>query len=397
MHCNRRPHDRAGWSVASVLAIAGMLPSQRTWVVDAENRAGADFVAMQPAFDAASHGDTILVRSSNLRYAGGSVHKGVTVLGDGAWAGGVQLSSELRVHSLPADRRFVMKRVDGWFIANAAALTFTGNSGTIHLEDVAMRFPFPGPVEPNSVSIHDCRYLTWVRGGAMTIDSRSATIVATEVLVGASDRTSGHVWTDVGSRITLANSRVAGRSGVYGTFCQVLQTPGPAMSLTGSVLTVTGEQSAVLGGQLSATWCSTSEATAINATASWLFRARPQRIGSVVGTLTTQDVPWPALSATGAKPGEEFQAVLAGPSEASSAAVLVSLPVPAQPTPFGELGLDLGFYVVLQQSALPPAGSLRIAFRVSTVFPHGLPWAVQGVTLSPNGLGLSNPAVVVLH
>jgi hypothetical protein len=60
-------------------AFAAALSAQTTWIVDASNGPGTNFTEIQPAVDAASAGDVILVRPGT--YAPISVSKGVAILG----------------------------------------------------------------------------------------------------------------------------------------------------------------------------------------------------------------------------------------------------------------------------------------------------------------------------
>ena len=50
-------------SLAATLFLAGAPAAQRTWIVDQKKGPGYDFVAIQPAIDAARHGDIIRVRN----------------------------------------------------------------------------------------------------------------------------------------------------------------------------------------------------------------------------------------------------------------------------------------------------------------------------------------------
>src|SRR5262245_35352608 len=104
------PNVRFAVPLLSLVLPLACLRAQRDWTVDVENRPGADFVALQAACDAASPGDRLLIRGSSQPYAGATTSKGLTVLGEAAPAS-VQLSSELRVHSLPPGQRFVLENV----------------------------------------------------------------------------------------------------------------------------------------------------------------------------------------------------------------------------------------------------------------------------------------------
>ena len=57
------------------LCAASSLSAQRTWVVDSARGPGFDFADLQPAFNAARHGDTVIVRKG--LYAPATTNKGL--------------------------------------------------------------------------------------------------------------------------------------------------------------------------------------------------------------------------------------------------------------------------------------------------------------------------------
>src|SRR5687768_12986477 len=79
--------------------------AQRTFVVDALNRPGTDFLDLPPAVQAANAGDTIQIRWAVARYNSVTVSKGITLMSlpqESAVVDGV-----LTIVNLPPDQRFV--------------------------------------------------------------------------------------------------------------------------------------------------------------------------------------------------------------------------------------------------------------------------------------------------
>lgn len=102
--------------IVGLLAFSPTLLAQRTWIVDRSNGLGTDFTDLQPALDAASHGDTIVVRFGV--YYTAVTNRGVTLLGESSSlpptiaSGLIGTSGIYRavlVEGLPAGRTFVMR------------------------------------------------------------------------------------------------------------------------------------------------------------------------------------------------------------------------------------------------------------------------------------------------
>src|SRR5690606_35842491 len=129
----------------------------RTWVVDSTGR--GDFMDLQPAFDAASDGDTIFVRLGS--YSRGITSKGLRVLGERDDWGRGPTADGIEVVGLPAGRAFVLRSMEllGW---QATILRLENNAGHVFVGDIQQ---FPLAVIPDgdatvtgctSVAFEDC-------------------------------------------------------------------------------------------------------------------------------------------------------------------------------------------------------------------------------------------------
>src|SRR5687768_7090441 len=89
-----------------LLGLAAPLAAQRTWIVDANNGPGTDFVGLQICVDTAADGDTILVRAGNYS---ASISKGVTIIG--ITGPGSSPGVDLKVVNLPAGKTCALKHL----------------------------------------------------------------------------------------------------------------------------------------------------------------------------------------------------------------------------------------------------------------------------------------------
>lgn len=106
------------WWLLVLWMVSSPAFAQRTWVVDWQSGPGADFSDIQPAVDAASVGDTVLVRANTLipAYGDVSITKGINIIGEGGNWGvvpslpGVWVSG-LEVRDLPANETVTISGV----------------------------------------------------------------------------------------------------------------------------------------------------------------------------------------------------------------------------------------------------------------------------------------------
>lgn len=149
-------------TILLILALAGPAPAQRTWIVDAKG--GGDFTDIQPAFDRASAGDTILVRAGS--YEPARTSKGLRVLGEtGAFIAKYPPQPDLLVvHDLRADETFVMKGLllETINAGSRSAMKLVGNKGRVHLEGLTLRgIPYSNRGSP-ALSIESCAQVSLI-------------------------------------------------------------------------------------------------------------------------------------------------------------------------------------------------------------------------------------------
>ena len=124
---------------ALVLLSSVGLAAQKTWIVDAKNGKGTHFTDIQPAVNAASDGDTIVVRAGN--YGGFHANKSISILGvPGAIVnrGGANPFQALTISGLTADK---VIRIYGLSIAvpivYPSGPTISNCQGRVLLENVS--------------------------------------------------------------------------------------------------------------------------------------------------------------------------------------------------------------------------------------------------------------------
>lgn len=145
------------WRTALALSFAASwIPAQTTWVVDAAGGPGTHFTTIQAAVNAASAGDTILVRPATNGYAGATISKGVYLLGDGL----VGLTSELRITGVPGGQSVSVKSfqmlgvVVATFTSTVLPIVCKDNAGTVHFEQVRGTGSALGPALTVEASPH---------------------------------------------------------------------------------------------------------------------------------------------------------------------------------------------------------------------------------------------------
>lgn len=126
-------------SRAAALALAGTCCAQTVYVVDRQNRPGANFTDLPAAEAAAQHGDTIVLRSDASPYTPVNTSKALSIVGDPsdiarftATPGGFQISG------IPAGRDFVLRNCEIFATgaATSSVLRVQGCLGRVHLQQV---------------------------------------------------------------------------------------------------------------------------------------------------------------------------------------------------------------------------------------------------------------------
>lgn len=148
MICNQLLRRALGAFVGLVFASTAM--AQTTWIVDAAG--GGQFTTIDAAHDAASPGDTLLVRPGSYAGLFRDPVKGVRILGA---APGVVVTGPVVLHNLPSAQQLTIERLG----IDAASNPFVGSQpyfqalhlercGNVVLTDLVVRGPFMGSICP---------------------------------------------------------------------------------------------------------------------------------------------------------------------------------------------------------------------------------------------------------
>lgn len=376
--------------LACLVAATAVLGAQRTWIVDAQMRPGADFPELRLATLVAADGDRILVLPG--RYASCSiVRKGLTIVGlPGAevrsgisgepafWAVEVQATQKVSV------RGFRIEPQPG---GNVAGVFVEGCRGPVHLESLSI-----GPMEVGltitrsvAVSVLDVD----VAGGvANTIHDSDATLTRCRFVdhAGASGGLAVH-----SGKASLVDCTVRGYDAIP------TLNPASALYCIRSVVTVSGGTYTAGTGSGSravptaAISLSAAELVLDPATALRPSHGGPDidNQGSVVHRRSVARlVPDPADDVAGVR------AVLhAQPGDL--AFTLASAPTSPTPTPFGLLWLDPSAFLVVDGGTVGSSGRRTIALPGRGTL--GAPLVLQTVRLDASGATSLAPGLIVTY
>lgn len=359
--------------VGVVLAVAACpLSAQATLTVGA-----GGFPTISAAIVAAQPGDTILV-SDGIYPESFTVDKGVRLLGRNARIQQPATSfPRILVQNIPAGQTFAMTGFgidDSAVTVSELPIEVRNCAGTVTIADLT-----------NSGTLQRWRLSAFDSGAVHAARCALSSLVAADSFVVAEDcqmrpRLPSGVQTDA-STVALVGCDVWAGSTLF---------TGPGAQVNGGTLSVT--RSSIRGGAALGTFF-----PAIVATAGSQLRLDPSTqlspTGSqpaVVGGVSTF---LPLTSTTARSDGAVLTAVAHGPA-AEPFAMLVSLPVPTTPTPFGVTWLDPGFALTLYFAAFGAVDRLHQAVIPHPPLPAGLVMAVQPIRLAT--LMLGTPSLVVL-
>lgn len=397
--------------------LVGGAPAQRTWVVDQLQRPGTDFVAIQPAVQAAAVGDIVLVRPTGTAYAGASISKGLALLGDGQ----VELNTDLQIRNLPAGQHVSVKLFRMWegtATAGGRPISCTDCAGTVHFERVVAPGSTRGPGlsadNCTHVSAVDCRFdggatmyiLTPVfrfgtpregvacRGSALLLmrcHGAGASIYQppSGTFLGSTACIVAHT-----SRMVLVDCMLAGGDSPcppFPSLCLAPHVPSPALALNSGCSVVT-KGSAFTGGVYQNGWCSCTDAPGVLADAASRIVSDPgttfTRSG---GQLLQQAIV--DLQSAGAAPGNTIALTLRSRVSAQYL-TFASFPDSYVLSPIG-VWLDPRQAVLVFSGTFTQGRTDWLA--LPPWLPRGLAASFQSVLFVNGALELSTPAVVVLH
>ncbi len=374
---------------AAILACCAPVFAQQTWVVDVMGGPGSQFTQIQPAIDAASVGDLLVVRpGSSSFYNGFTLSKGVTILCE-VRSSGVRITTDIIVRGVPSGQGANLKRLTGIY---TSAIILEDNAGQVVLEKCRPGFQGGYVRVRNSAQVA----INEVYSGELTIEGSLVTM--NRGLWGA-DFAQDPLLTASDSIVVFGNSILEGsRANYNGANCRLVYPPGVAIGGHDSVL-VLGAGTSVTGGHLAVSGLNcppiSIQAAAITGTHMTVFRDPGATLGQVDPGVTVITQRQPTLDGI---VGDEVQGRmdfdLIG-TAGSVGALIASAPGDAVGSPYGIQWADLGAYLIADVAAIGPTGHHRVSFAMPAAYPYGQPMVFQSIVLDAGALIWSTPSWIV--
>ena len=376
--------------VITAIALGSMaeVAAQRTWIVGLNGGAGVDFTEIQPAIDAASPGDVIIVKPGLGFHRGFTLDKGLSIMPElRGW--GIAVTSDIVVRGIPVDQRAELKRMTG---RDTSSLILENNLGSVSIEKCQTGG------HAGLLVIRGCRsvLLNEVYGDTTRIESSFVTM---NRCLNSSGLASDPVLDVRDSVVVFGNSALFGTRGNYDfQRCAVIYPPGDAIAGSNSVL-VLGAGTELRAGRMSGAIppCPPVfvEGYSVRGRNLHVLKDPAATMTPVGPGVTVTTAAFPTLDGI---VGDEvngrmdFDTIGAG----GSATVLLASP-PASPllTPMGFQWIDFGAYLVADVAILDPTGHRRVSFPFPALYPLGRAMHFQSVVLDPSGLRWSTPSAIV--
>jgi hypothetical protein len=362
----------AAAALVAASLVDGSLVAQRTWIVDPGG--GGQFTDLQTAINAASPGDTLVLRGGS--YGTAFVDRSLHLCGD---------QPRPRVGSLQCMAGTVVSATG----MDCSAMTFS--SCRVSLEDVnAGEATVTGSTAAFVRCALDCR----------------PTFNATTLL-------------QSGSLVVFEQCQLFGSAGWFNQtlFCTpipgapaLVVRPGCTVQLGNCTLNGAGPQSVQCINSPGTSGMQVDAGATVRVGHS-VVQSGSTGVPAVTGGGTvlydnTQFVPAftggtpsfvPVVDGQGAAPGGVMQAVLLGPPQVPAALVAslgVRVPIAV---PEGAAWIDPNAYVVMALGLLDPTGSMPVGLAVPASVQRGLVVAFQGVAVPPGAPGLVASVPALLH
>ncbi len=383
------------------------LQAQRTYIVDAAGGIGTHFKDLRAALLVTQHGDTIIMRKGI--YEGAVTQLGLTILGEpGTTIRG--FVRPMRVHSLPAGRRFVMKGIEIFATGSGAGpgLALSSNTGSVHLEKIVIRPFFSSSPADQALSIRSCKLVTlngchFVGQPALDCESSTVLVSACSFLGTDAQFNTVPVLSSPGLRAknaTLQISTSAFGGGKESSSFSGPQFASPALDLLNSDVLLAGPCLCVAGHAakptpgMEAVWVRNSRvrwSTDIQLRPSGTAQAYSVGTSGRVSVEAT-----PSLLAAGTKPSTQMTCNVFGNLN-DLAFTLAGVPSAPSQLPFGTLWLDPASAILLDSATLSSRYHQFSFMLPNQPQTHGQPIVIQSylirATLGPQ---LSTAACVIL-
>ena len=374
-------------------AILGLLatPSscQRTWLVDTLRGVGSDFSDVQPAIDAASAGDLVLVRTGISHfYTGFTIRKGVSVMCEQR-GGGYRVTSNVVIRDVPSGARVSLSGYVGF---DASSLILENNLGSVSIEKCQTGS------QAAQIFIRASREVVLNEVTTLGVQISSSFVTVNRGING-SGFAAAPLLPAHDSVVVLGNSVLVVTLGHYDfQRCAVIYRPGDAISGSNSVL-VLGAGTELRAGRLSGSIppCPPVfvEGYSVRGRNVHVLKDPAATMTPVGPGVTVTTAAFPTLDGI---VGDEVNGrmdfdTIGAPG---SATVLLASP-PASPllTPMGFQWIDFGAYLVADVAILDPTGHRRVSFPFPALYPLGRAMHFQSVVLDPSGLRWSTPSAIV--
>jgi hypothetical protein len=378
--------------LASGLAL-GILPCQKTLVVDPTG--AGDYTCIQPAIDAASPGDTVLVVNTCSGFGEDVViDKGIRVLSAGSQ---IALAS-LAIHSIPAGQAATIR---GFSLYFDYGLGITGSVGAVTCEDLTIRAGPNAQSLNTAVAVRDCSLVTFkdclLIGDTAAYLSNSTVVFAGCDLRGQSAHCfgSGGFWGSspgifaIDSKILVSNSQLRGGRGDYPLFPNC--SPSPAIQLTRGSLQVCGGELVHGAGSSVTPTPAPIEGTGLVTYEQGLHQCAD------IPNMLCEEVLLPCVLSSPAIRGSSLTVELVAP-EGSFTCLLVGRPVLPVPTPFGDLWFGLSWTRPIYAGQIPVGGLLSANIDpVPPGLPLGAEFVLQAGVVDGQEVGLSPPVPIVVR
>ncbi|MCC6781420.1 MAG: hypothetical protein IT457_01155 [Planctomycetes bacterium] len=392
--------------LSALLALAVPLAAQTTWVVDVDNRPGAQFTELAAAVAAAAHGDTLLVRAGSRPYAPFATDKGLRIIGlsDPAIFAR-RFTPVVRVANLPAGETFVL---DGFHVPpeNSFEAVFTSNAGAIvltRLRAIESCNCGPGVLLPAGFAFTDCAQVAidaCENFGKPAVDVVRSNVVITRSRLGVNEVGMG--W---GNCLHVNGGEVAVVESVLDASyaMDINGLAQPAVRLFAGALRVGASAATSVQGSSVTGMAHLQPAIEISGGSLELdgdVRLNPLYGGGVPlrilgGSFTLRQTPMVVARSAATASSLQVDALT---TARAPLVVFAGLPIaPTAALPFGTLWLDPSASLVLAAGIAPANGIVGASLALPGGPPPGLVVAVQCVADLGAGLELSSPSLVALR